>query len=96
VTMKILSALALSISLLLSAGGHAKSPPAQVSEPDEAQLVEHGHYTNKRGEKVHGPAHTKDDKTPTGASAKCRDGSFSFSHSHRGTCSRHGGVASWM
>lgn len=33
--------------------------------------------------------------TPSGASAKCRDGSYSYSASRRGTCSRHGGVAAW-
>lgn len=65
-------------------------------EPDESQLVEHGKYTNKKGESVHSPAHTRDGKAPQGASAKCRDGTYSFSHSRSGTCSRHGGVASWL
>ncbi len=31
-----------------------------------------------------------------GATAKCRDGSYSFSKSRRGTCSRHKGVAKWL
>jgi hypothetical protein len=31
-----------------------------------------------------------------GATAQCRDGSYSFSEHHRGTCSHHGGVASWL
>ncbi len=31
----------------------------------------------------------------SGASAKCRDGSLSFSAHRRGTCSHHGGVAEW-
>ena len=35
-------------------------------------------------------------EAPDGASAKCRDGSYSFSQSRRGTCSRHGGVAAWL
>ncbi|MCW6537635.1 DUF3761 domain-containing protein [Sphingomonas lycopersici] len=30
---------------------------------------------------------------PNGATAKCRDGSYSFSAHRSGTCSRHGGVA---
>lgn len=29
-------------------------------------------------------------------SARCRDGSLSYSTSHSGTCSRHGGVAEWL
>lgn len=32
---------------------------------------------------------------PGGATAKCRDGSMSFSKHRSGTCSRHGGVAQW-
>ncbi|WP_431636442.1 DUF3761 domain-containing protein [Dyella sp. KULCS107] len=33
---------------------------------------------------------------PAGASAQCRDGTYSFSRSRRGTCSHHGGVARWL
>lgn len=32
---------------------------------------------------------------PNGATAKCRDGTMSFSAHRSGTCSRHGGVAQW-
>jgi hypothetical protein len=90
----------LAIALLFSAGADAKGPrhPSGTSatETDESSLVEHGHYTNKKGETVHSPAHVKDGKVPQGASAKCGDGTYSFSHSRSGTCSRHGGVASWL
>jgi hypothetical protein len=34
--------------------------------------------------------------TLSGASARCRDGSLSFSQNRRGTCSHHGGVAQWF
>jgi hypothetical protein len=33
---------------------------------------------------------------PRGATARCRDGTYSYSATRRGTCSRHGGVASWL
>ena len=33
---------------------------------------------------------------PAGATAQCRDGSYSFSEHRRGTCSHHGGVATWL
>lgn len=33
---------------------------------------------------------------PPGASAHCRDGSYSSSKSRNGTCSSHGGVAQWL
>jgi Protein of unknown function (DUF3761) len=33
---------------------------------------------------------------PPGATAMCRDGDYSFSTHHSGTCSRHGGVREWL
>src|SRR5438093_10753380 len=33
---------------------------------------------------------------PPGATAQCRDGTYSFSQHHSGTCSHHGGVARWL
>jgi Protein of unknown function (DUF3761) len=33
---------------------------------------------------------------PPGATARCRDGTYSFSQHHQGTCSHHGGVAMWL
>jgi len=33
---------------------------------------------------------------PEGASAICRDGTYSYSQSRRGTCSWHGGVSQWL
>lgn len=65
-------------------------------EPDEAKLESHKHYHSRRdGCDVHGPAKSRDGTKPEGASAKCRDGSWSFSHTRSGTCSRHGGVERW-
>jgi hypothetical protein len=52
------------------------------------------YYTNSSGHHVHRPVHSI--RVPKGASAKCRDGTFSFSEHHRGTCSHHGGVAVWL
>lgn len=52
------------------------------------------YYTNSKGEKVQSP--TKYNTAPEGASALCRDGTYSFSRSRRGTCSHHGGVAKWL
>jgi len=51
-------------------------------------------YINSRGRCVHRPMRV--DRAPAGATAKCRDGSYSFSQSRRGTCSWHGGVAQWL
>jgi hypothetical protein len=33
---------------------------------------------------------------PPGATARCRDGTYSYSKHRRGTCSHHGGVAEWL
>ncbi|MHB8287461.1 MAG: DUF3761 domain-containing protein [Caulobacteraceae bacterium] len=51
------------------------------------------YYTNLSGHHVHRPMLAS--RKPAGASAHCRDGSWSFSVHHRGTCSHHGGVAEW-
>jgi hypothetical protein len=45
---------------------------------------------------VPSPMFTEDGLPPPGASARCRDGSYSFSNTRRGTCSWHGGVAEWL
>lgn len=52
------------------------------------------YYTNSKGEKVQSPTYYN--TTPPGATALCRDGTYSFSKSRRGTCSHHGGVAKWL
>ena len=33
---------------------------------------------------------------PAGATAKCKDGTYSKSQHRTGTCSKHGGVADWL
>lgn len=53
-------------------------------------------YINSQGEWVPSPTRTADGKPPAGATAHCRDGTFSFSRSRQGTCSHHGGVAEWL
>ena len=65
-------------------------------EPNENDLTTHNHYINRQGETVHSPSQTISGGVPTGASAVCRDGTYSFSRSRSGTCSHHGGVAQWL
>nr|WP_179214135.1 DUF3761 domain-containing protein [Paraburkholderia caledonica] len=69
---------------------------APGTTPNEADLSNHNTYTNRDGNTVHAPAKSLSGKAPEGATARCRDGSYSFSRHHSGTCSRHGGVASWL
>lgn len=56
----------------------------------------HEYYKNSLGIMVHFPVRMPSAKAPAGASARCRDGSYSFSWSRKGTCSRRGGVSDWL
>ena len=53
-----------------------------------------GYYTAKSGDRVRRPVRAA--RAPARASAQCRDGTWSFSESRRGTCSWHGGVGRWL
>jgi hypothetical protein len=52
------------------------------------------YYTNVDGARVRRPVFSR--SAPAGATAQCRDGSYSSSRHRRGTCSHHGGVARWL
>ena len=52
-------------------------------------------YGNVNGNTVHSPAYSSNG-VPAGATAQCRDGTYSFSLRRSGTCSHHGGVAQWL
>ncbi|MFM0173563.1 DUF3761 domain-containing protein [Paraburkholderia sediminicola] len=69
---------------------------APGTTPDEADLSNHNTYTNRDGNTVHAPARSSSGKAPEGATARCRDATYSFSRHRNGTCSRHGGVADWL
>ena len=52
------------------------------------------YYKNHNGQTIQSPTYY--DKAPEGATAMCADRTYSFSASHRGTCSHHGGVRKWL
>ena len=54
-----------------------------------------GHYSNVNGSSVQRPAYSSNG-VPAGATAQCKDGTFSFSLHRSGTCSGHHGVSSWL
>ncbi|KUZ36250.1 DUF3761 domain-containing protein [Burkholderia territorii] len=90
-----------SLSAALFVAGAALPPAAHAYRASpgygsEADLDRHDTYRNRDGDTVHAPAHSKSGRVPDGASARCRDGTYSFSRHRRGTCSGHGGVAAWL
>lgn len=68
-------------------------PPKATPTPAQG-LDNDNHYINSAGNEIHSPAHAN--SVPDGATAICRDGTYSFSASRRGTCSHHGGVSQWL
>jgi hypothetical protein len=59
-----------------------------------------GYYINSNSEQIPSPCgNSRDNPTPpSGATARCRDGSWSWSQhpDYWGTCSHHGGVESYL
>lgn len=49
------------------------------------------YYRNSDGNCVHRPS-----DNPSGATAQCKDGTYSYSQHRSGTCSGHGGVKTWL
>jgi Protein of unknown function (DUF3761) len=75
----------------------APSPTAQATAPATTSgSCAADYYRNSDGVCVHRPVKTQGSTVPQGATAQCRDGSYSFSQHRKGTCSRHGGVAKWL
>jgi hypothetical protein len=82
---------ALALLVTPTVAAHASAPAAARSVAAIAPLCGRDYYENVNGVCVHRPA-----KSPRGATARCRDGTYSYSRHARGTCSGHGGVARWI
>lgn len=67
--------------------------PAAPAAP-AAPTCSNGTYVNSAGATVCRPEAAS--SAPAGATAQCVDGAYSYSQSRRGTCSGHGGVATWL
>lgn len=73
----------------------APVPPAQpVRSPAAGTSCGADTYVNVDGDCVQRP--TSASSPPLGATARCKDGEYSFSQNRQGTCSGHGGVAAWL
>lgn len=87
---------AFAVLLGVAGAGEAKGHVARgAAVRSEAPISGGGsdYYTNVDGHRVHRPVQAN--RPPSGWTARCRDGSYSFSENHRGTCSHHGGVSEW-
>jgi hypothetical protein len=97
---RFVSVAALAIAFFTSLPAQAPPPaptqptPQQQQQKSQPTCTDNGTYVNSKGETVKRPENCS--SAPQGATAQCRDGSYSFSHSRRGTCSHHGGVAKWL
>jgi hypothetical protein len=70
------------------------NPTSQQQPQQKPKCTDTGTYVNSKGETVKRPENCS--SAPEGVTAQCRDGSYSFSQSRKGTCSHHGGVAKWL
>lgn len=77
-----------------SASSSAKTATKQSTSTNASGGSSSDYYKNSDGVMVHRPVQA--DSPPEGATAQCRDGSYSFSLHRSGTCSHHGGVARWL
>jgi|SRR5689334_20529277 len=71
--------------------GTASAPAAAPAEPAAAPAT---HAKAAHTEKAAGGK--ADNSDPTGALAKCKDGTYWHGTHHSGSCSHHGGVEQWM
>jgi len=77
-------------SLTVLSQARPQSGSTQNQATQQPQCTDNGTYQNRKGETVRRPENCS--STPQGATAQCRDKTYSFSSSRRGTCSHHGGV----
>jgi hypothetical protein len=96
---RFVSVVVLALSLFTSLLAQTPQPSPAQPTPQQQQnpkpkCTDNGTYINSKGETVKRPENCS--AAPQGATAQCRDGSYSFSQSRRGTCSHHGGVAKWL
>ena len=92
-----LLALALLPQPLTSAQSSSPSRPASATTSNSKptpNCTNNGTYVNSQGQTVPRPETCS--SAPQGATAQCRDGTYSFSKHRNGTCSHHGGVAKWL
>jgi hypothetical protein len=84
--MGVLAAPLLMVALTLPA--YADAPPTTCKDGTTSTATGRGACSSHGGVQA--------DTPPAGATAKCKDGTYSMAKTHSGACSSHGGVASWI
>lgn len=69
----------------------AQAPKTTAKPAPQPAACGADYYRNVDGNCVHRPG-----SSPAGATALCKDGTYSYSQNHSGTCSGHGGVRTWL
>jgi uncharacterized protein DUF3761 len=72
----------------------AAEAPASTESASPAAAPAPAAAASKAAPAAKSPASGNTD--PTGATAKCKDGTYSKSKHHKGSCSHHGGVAEFL
>jgi Protein of unknown function (DUF3761) len=72
----------------------AAAAPASAPAPAPAPAATAAKSTSTATKSA--PTAKASNTDPTGATAKCKDGTYSKSQHRSGTCSSHGGVAEWL
>lgn len=82
--------LTFAVTLTIFASSHTSSKFI-AHYPSYGSSCKSNYYLATSGDCVHNP-----DTNPAGATAQCRDGLYTYSEHHSGSCSREGGVSRWM
>ena len=80
------------LNRVVAEGTYVAPAPAPATQPQQSTQCANGTYINSAGNRVCRPSNTN----TGGATAICKDGTYSYSQSRRGTCSHHGGVREWL
>jgi hypothetical protein len=80
------------VQQMVSVGTYVAPAPTPAPAATTTNSTSSGSgYVNSSGNYVPSPS-----SDPTGATARCGDGTYSYSQHRSGTCSHHSGVAEWL
>ncbi|MFG3284166.1 DUF3761 domain-containing protein [Streptomyces sp. NPDC048111] len=79
-----------------STGRSGSTPSTGHSSSSTSSTGGSGHSSTGGSTTSGGSSSSGSQHAPSGATAQCVDGTYSYSAHRRGTCSHHGGVARWL